>query len=213
MKHLRKRLIAVVLTMTLAISLTGCSFEGFNNTVNEMEGSIKGCTYNCMFYSNTGNLFMTATGEQIDLRENIVKERTYDSESGWGYNETLSSVITIVIDGSEMVSCGSTILFAEDNLTPDVDFTVSDIESHADGSIKDWTSVAAVVNKYKNFYGAPKVVVIQSQLGDPICAYSGESVYWEVCQDLPKTTKLMIDGKALYIHRANFQLINKNLLN
>jgi len=56
------------------------------------------------------------------------------------------------------------------------------------------------------------VVVIQSQLGDPICAYSGDEVYWKVCKDLPKTTKLMIDGKALYIHRANFQIIDKKLL-
>ena len=32
-------------------------------------------------------------------------------------------------------------------------------------------------------------------------------------KDLPKTTKLMIDGKALYIHRANFQIIDKSLLN
>lgn len=57
------------------------------------------------------------------------------------------------------------------------------------------------------------MVVIQSQLGDPICAYSGDGVYYEVCEDLPKTTKLMIDGKALYIHRANFQIIDKELLN
>ena len=66
---------------------------------------------------------------------------------------------------------------------------------------------------YKNYFGKPQVVVIQSQLGDPICAYSGNDVYWEVCKDLPKTTKLMIDGKALYIHRANFQIIDKELLN
>ena len=30
--------------------------------------------------------------------------------------------------------------------------------------------------------------------------------------NLPKMTKLMIDGKALYIHRANFQIIDKELL-
>ncbi len=65
----------------------------------------------------------------------------------------------------------------------------------------------------KNYFGKARVVVIQSQLGDPICAYSGDSVYYEVCEDLPKTTKLMIDGKALYIHRANFQIIDKELLN
>ena len=72
--------------------------------------------------------------------------------------------------------------------------------------------IANIVNKYKNAFGKPTVVVIQSQLGDPICAYSGDKVYWEVCEDLPKTTKLMVDGKALYIHRANFQIIDKELL-
>ena len=45
-----------------------------------------------------------------------------------------------------------------------------------------------------------------------IVAYSGEDVYWEIPDDLPKFTKLMIDGKALYIHRANFQIIDKSLL-
>lgn len=30
--------------------------------------------------------------------------------------------------------------------------------------------------------------------------------------DLPRFTKLMIDGKALYIHRANFQIVDKALL-
>ncbi len=55
-------------------------------------------------------------------------------------------------------------------------------------------------------------MVIQSQLGDPICAFSGDDVYWEVSENLPKTTKVMIDGKALYIHRANFQIIDKDLI-
>lgn len=56
------------------------------------------------------------------------------------------------------------------------------------------------------------MVVIKSQLWKPITAYSGDDVYWEIPEDLPKMTKLMIDGKALYIHRANFQIIDKELL-
>ena len=144
------------------------------------------------------------------MNKNIVKEKSYDSD-GWGYTETLSSVITIVIDGEEVASCGSTIIFAEDGLTPDVDFKVEEIKSEADG-IGDMTMIASVVNRCQNMFGKPMVVVIQSQLGDPICAYSGNDVYWEVCEDLPKTTKLMVDGKAIYIHRANFQIIDKALL-
>ena len=34
-----------------------------------------------------------------------------------------------------------------------------------------------------------------------------------VGDDLHKMTKLIIDNKALYIHRANFQIIDKDLLN
>ena len=71
---------------------------------------------------------------------------------------------------------------------------------------------AGIVNRYRNLFGKSRVGVIQSQLGDPICAYSGDEVYWKVCDDLPKTTKLMVDGKALYIQRANFQIIDKALL-
>lgn len=185
----------------------------FESKVNDLEGSIKGNTYDCMFYDNNGNLFMTARGENIDLSSNIVKEQTYSSEGGWGYTKTLSSVITITIDGSQVETCGSTVIFAEEGLEPDVDFKAENlkIDSSAD-EFGDYTFIAKTVNYYKNAFGKGVVVVIQSQLGDPICAYSGDEVYWEVSQDLPKTTKLMVDGKALYIHRANFQIIDKDLL-
>lgn len=205
-----KKLLIACLTVML---LTGCEWAEFGSDVQELEGSIKGCTYNCMFFDNHGELFMTATGENIDLSSNIVKEEVY-TDGSWGYTKTLSSVVTITIDGNQMESCGSTMIFAQDSLSPDVEFEpITHIESHSDGSLTDWTSIAAVINQYKNSFGKPQIVVVQSQLGDPICAYSGEDVYWEVCQDLPKTTKLMIDGQALYIHRANFQIIDKALLN
>lgn len=202
---------AFVLMMSMVFSLSGCAW--FQSEVNSLNGSITGNTYDAMFYSNSGELFMTMRGEKIDLNANIIREKVYTDE-GWGHVETLSSVVTITIDGSQVENCGSTVIFAESGLKPDVNYqqeTLLNIDSHAEG-LGDNTIVANVVNKYKNMYGKPTVVVIQSQLGDPICAYSGNKVYWQVCEDLPKTTKLMIDGKALYIHRANFQIIDKDLL-
>lgn len=206
-KQMRTAMITL-LTMIVMVTLSGCAL--FDSKVNSLKGSITGNTYECQFYSNTGEKFMTAEGKNIDINSNVVKEKTY-SDGSWGYTNTLSSVLTITIDGSQMESCGSTILFVEKGLKPDVDYKLKDIQSDAQG-VGDYTFVANVVNKYKNDFGKPVVVVIQSQLGDPICAYSGNNVYWEVCQDLPKTTKLMIDGKALYIHRANFEIIDKDLL-
>ena len=209
---MKKKILITVLTMLFAIiSCTGCAL--WDNEVNELNGSITGNTYNAGFYTNQGENFMNVSGQNIDLQSNVIKEKTYNSNNGWGYNKTLSSVVTVIIDGKTIESCGSTMIFAENGLNPEVDFKSPEvIKSTSDGSFGDNVFIASIVNKYKNYFGKSRVVVIQSQLGDPICAYSGNDVYWEVCQDLPKTTKLMIDGKALYIHRANFQIIDKNLL-
>lgn len=206
-----KRMRNVICVAAVCVLLAGCSVAGFGNKVNSLKGSIKGNTYTCDFYTNTGEKFLTAKGTNIDFDSNVVKEKTWNSDDGWGYTKTLSSVVTITIDGKQMESCGSTGIFTESGLEKDVDFQLEDIESSANG-IGDTTFIAKIVNDYKNFFGKGSVVVIQSQLGNPICAYSGDDVYWEVCEDLPKTTKLMIDGKALYIHRANFVIIDKALL-
>lgn len=204
----KKIVVVIALMLLLATLLTGCA--GFQSDVNSLNGSITGNTYECQFFSNYGKKFMTMSGQKIDINENIVRERIYTNK-GWGYTKTLSSVVTVTVDGNEVESCGTTILFIEDGLTPDVDFTMQDITSVAQG-ILDNTIIANTVNRYKNWFGKSRVVVIQSQMGDPIMAFSGDEVYYTVCEDLPKTTKLMIDGHALYIHRANFQIIDKDLL-
>lgn len=214
MNKLTRLLVIIVLIFSCALFVVLVpQTSWFKGNVAEMKGAIKGNTYETSFYSNTGEKFMQVTGEQIDMSENIVREKSYSDSDGWGYIDTISSVLTITIDGNSMSSCGSTIIFAENGLTPDVDYKkIEKINSEADGSLGDYTFVSNIVNEYKNMIGKPVVVVIQSQLGDPICSYSGNEVYWEVCEDLPKTTKLNIDGKQLYIHRANFQIIDKNLL-
>ena len=204
-----KKLICTFLALCVMSVLAGCAM--FSNEVNSLNGSITGNTYECQFYSNDGNKFMTLTGQKIDINANPIREKVY-GDRGWEYTKTLSSVVTITVDGHQMSNCGSTVLFVEDGLMPDVDFQIENIDSETSG-LGDNTIIANVVNKYKNAFGKPVVAVIQSQLGDPICAFSGSNVYWEVCEDLPKTTKLMIDGHALYIHRANFQLIDRDLLN
>lgn len=211
MKNKKIRLIAIVsLLAIISVLLSGCAF--FSSEVHSLKGKLAGVSYTAEFYDNYGVKSFTASGERIDIEGNTVEEKGYTSDGMSTTNYTLSSVLTITIDGKQMESCGDTIIFAESGLKKDVDFSIQDIESTSSNGISSLTSVAKVINKYKNYFGKPQVVVIKSQLGVPICAFSGKDVYWEIPDDLPKMTKLMIDNKALYIHRANFQIIDKSLI-
>lgn len=207
---MKKRILLIVTCVVCMVSFSGCAW--FSSKKNQLKGSLIGVSYTAEFYDNYGALFTTVTGENIDIDGNFVEEQGIASDGTSTTNYSLSSVVTITIDGKQMESCGNTIIFSESGLKKDVDFSLEDINSTSDGSVTSLTSVAKLVNKFKNDFGKPTVVVIQSQLGVPICAYSGDEVRWEVPDDLPKMTRLMIDGKALYIHRANFEIIDRDLL-
>lgn len=200
-------LLALVVMISIFV-VSGCA--KLASAINDIKGSLIGNQYTIYTYDNFGNLVLETSGKKIDIAGNPVKNTSYDENGKVITGYELSSVITITIDGNEIESCGDTCIFVQKGLTPDVDFTTETIQSS--GSVLDITSLSAKLNQYKNKFGKARVVVIKSQLGNPIAAFSGDSVYWEIPEDLPKMTKLMIDGKALYIHRANFQIIDKELI-
>lgn len=209
MKKNIKKLTAVILMMLMVFSISGCAI--LDSKLNDIKGDLIGNSYTIRTYDNYGSIVMTVTGDRINIVGNPVETTSYSSDGEVITGYELSSVITINIDGEQIQSCGDTCIFEGNGLHPDAVFSQNDIYSYAD-SITDWTSITGVVNKYKNMFGKSRVVVIKSQLGQPITAYSGDEVYWEIPDDLPKMTKLMIDGKPLYIHRANFQIIDTELL-
>lgn len=204
--------IALVAILGVTLFMT-CGCAALQSYFNDIKGSLVGNPYTIETYDNSGHLTMTTHGSKIDMEGNKVAEDGYDSDGHHTTNYSMSSVVTITIDGHEIETCGDTCIFSQDGLTKEVDFTNPEtIRSMTNGSLTDNTVLAYELNKFKNAFGKSRIVVIKSQLGTPICAYSGDDVYYEVQEDLPKTTKLMIDGKALYIHRANFQIIDKALL-
>ena len=207
---MKKRFISLISAVVILFTLSGCSM--FESVVNDIKGNLVGNRYDIYTYDNYGDLVLTTSGDKISITGNKTETTSYDEEGSKITGYDLSSVITITIDGDEIQSCGDTCIFEQNGLNAEVDFTQEAINSQTDGSLDENTAIARFVNQYKNMFGKSRVVVIKSQLGQPITAYSGDDVYWEIPDDLPKITKLMIDGKALYIHRANFQIIDKTLL-
>ena len=210
MQKKNKRIAKAVLSVILIVMLTGCSKIG--SIINEIHGSLIGNNYTVYTYDNYGNQTLKTSGKKISITGNKIETVSYDSDGRAVTGYDLSSVITITIDGKEIESCGDTCVFVQNGLKPEVDFSLDEVNSDGGNGITDNAALARVLNRYKNDFGKSRVVVIKSQLGQPIAAFSGDNVYWEIPDDLPKMTKLMVDGKALYIHRANYQIIDKELL-
>ena len=207
---MKKIAILIAVLLLFLVGLSGC--QKLESGLHDLHGSIIGNEYYIDIFDNMGERTLKAHGKKIDIDNNIVEEKTYSSNSDdWYSTKTLSSVITITVDGKQLISCGDTCIFYDKRLSPEYEFYLDEIDSD---STSAWDSVliAGKVNSVKNVFGKPMVVVIRSQMGAPIYAFSGNKVYWEIQEDLPRFTKLMIDGKALYIHRANFQIIDKALL-
>ena len=198
------------LPVVLLFFLTGCGKLG--SVINDIHGSLIGNNYTIYTYDNYGDQTLKTSGKKISITGNKTKNISYDSDGKATTGYDLSSVITITIDGKEIESCGDTCIFVQKGLVPEVDFSSEEIDSSGSNGITDNAAIARKLNRYKNDFGKSRVVVIKSQLGQPIAAFSGDDVYWEIPDDLPKMTKLMVDGKALYIHRANYQIIDKALL-
>ena len=205
-----KKVWLITAILLLAACMAGCA--RLRSGIHDLHGSIIGNEYYIDVFDNTGIRTLRTHGKKIDIDNNVVEERTYSSTTDeWYSTKTLSSVITITVDGNQLISCGDTCVFYDKRLVPEHEFYLDSIDSNSSG-LMDSALISGLVNNVKNQFGKPMVVVIISQMGAPIYAFSGNKVYWEVQEDLPRFTKLMIDGKALYIHRANFQIIDKDLL-
>ena len=205
-----KKVWLITAILLLAACMAGCA--RLRSGIHDLHGSIIGNEYYIDVFDNTGIRTLRTHGKKIDIDNNVVEERTYSSTTDeWYSTKTLSSVITITVDGNQLISCGDTCVFYDKRLVPEHEFYLDSIDSNSSG-LMDSALISGLVNNVKNQFGKPMVVVIKSQMGAPIYAFSGNKVYWEVQEDLPRFTKLMIEGKALYIHRANFQIIDKDLL-
>ena len=99
-----------------------------------------------------------------------------------------------------METVGNSVIYAEKGLKQIVNFTLPTDVTTSGGTLN---IIDRNINKLKNKFGTSKIVVVSSQLGIPLAVYGGDKVYYEIPSDLPKMTKLTIDGKALYLHRVN----------
>lgn len=202
------RTIIVVLTALSVFSLSSC--EWLSSKTKSIKGELKGNHFDINFYDNNGDNILNIDGKKVGIEANYIKEKQINSDGQLETAYSQTSVITITVDGNQVAQTGNTVIFVEDGIEKIEDFSLPETITTDGGTIN---ILDRNINRIKNILGTSKVVVVCSQLGTPIAVYGGDEVYWEVPDDLPKTTKLSIDGKALYIHRANYILLDTEMIN
>ena len=220
---MKRKIIRGIAASILALSLTACG-EISTTTLEVPSNSNIEISYVAEFYDNYGEKWMSTEGISFNISPNKVKEYSYDSDGSWISQWTTSSVMSIEIDGHNIESCGSTVIFYDTRLEKieteiPQDITLSTGNSYSVSTPNDlrfsdywtlrywWDSAQQANSAIKS-----RAVIIQSQNGDPICMFQGDKVSWEVSRNLPKTTEIFIDGMPIYIHRANFAIVDLTIL-
>ena len=207
MKSKRKYLMALLLVVAVAFNMTGCAW--LDSEIADMKGELIGNSFDVSIYDNFGTNILNIHGDKVQVNNNVVEVKSVDSDGTWGTTYEMSSVTSNTIDGSNMEQVGNTVIYAEKGLNKITDFELPTDITTSGGT---FNLLDRNINDLKNIIGTSKVVVISSQLGVPIAVYGGEKVYYEIPDDLPKFTKLSIDGKALYINRANYIILDTKMI-
>lgn len=220
-----KKIMAVVLVVILLLSLCACAdVTTITMDTSETSDAVK-ISYVADFYDNYGSQWLSVEGNSFNISPNKVKEYAYDSDGSWISSWTTSSVMSIDIDGNKIESCGSTVLFYDTrlekidiNIPQDVDLTTENgysVTTPNDLRASDYWDLNwwFITKSQSNTTIRSRAVIIQSQNGNPICMFNGDNVSWEVSRNLPKTTEIIIDGMPVYVHRANFAIVDLSVFN
>lgn len=201
-KHYLKLLFIVIITIFL-VSLTGCA--AIRDKLATRKGELIGQRFEVSVYDHYANKTLTLNGNKITV--GLLKNNANIDESSSGFQ---SGVLEIIVNGNQMFQVGNTVIFAEDGLDMVEDFEVpKDIAVDNGGG---FVPIDRFINDIKNKIGERKTIIISSQMGIPIGVYQGKDVYVTVPDNLPKMTRLNIDGKSLYIHRANYLILDTNMI-
>ena len=197
--HFRKKALsaAFALVVCAAAALTGCAELSLR--LSSVKGELIGNSFDATVFDNFGGEVATFHAKKMGVEAASVDED----------GNATSSVLKITADGKDIEQVGNTMIFAETGLEEVEGYTLPRDIQTTGGTVN---LVDRAINDVKSKIGKSRVVVVSSQLGVPIAVYQGNSVGYEIPEDRPKFTKLTIDGKALYIHRANYLIIDTDAL-
>lgn len=203
MKVFSKKVLILSALIVILITVAGCNV--ISNITNKIEGALLGDDYKILSYDDYGNNTLTLQGNRVNIG-------IFENEANSGSDGFKSEVLELTIDGHQMLHVGSTAVFAERGVNTVADFDYDFLKNMTSKGLSTVVPLDRSINSLANFFGDKKVIIIKSQLGVVVGVYQGKNVTVEIPADLPKMTRLIVDGKSLYIYRADYEIMDTDLL-
>lgn len=203
----KKKVLKIGLAVAIVMTLSGCAW--FQGKIKEFKGELVGNHFDVSIYDNFGTNILNVDGDKVEVDSNVIKVKSVNSDGTSSTTYEMSSVLTNTIDGNNLETVGNTVIYAEKGLKKIKDF---ELPKNIQTNGGTFNLLDRNINRIKNLIGTNKIVVVSSQLGVPLAVYGGEKVYYEIPDELPKMTRLNVDGKALYIHRANYIILDTKMM-
>lgn len=203
-RNRKKTLLGVMTMAVVSITLTGCAY--LNHWGDKVNQGLNGVEATYKTYAQDGTKIDEIKGKSF----RITRDQRFDTVDGEGYSNNDSQVLQISLGESTIWHVGSTMILEEAGL--------EDIQSQFNTElfIENMDNGTPFLNKmrenYQNLWeGKSKTILIRSQDGLPVATYTGNSV--EVFPtDVPKSTWFQVDNKMLFVYRADYTIIDNDLL-
>lgn len=186
----------LILILILTVAAAGCTKE--RSAIKDTQADLLGLSRSVWVYDFNGTRTEYYEGDNVRLDKSEI-----------------ANAILITMDGRSMTMVGNTALILEkgiENKLDDPEFMTEFLNIQAELSEpagggsglafldKRWNNLIAGVS------GLKRILIVKSESGKIIGVFQGKNVLLEG-SDLEKTTKILIDGKRMHLHRTNYTII------
>lgn len=199
---MRKYIAIAALLIAASIMAIGCaSLSAFGESFNR---SMHGVKATMRTYDSNGNMIDQVKGRSFE----VSRDKRFDTSDSDGTSKNDSQVLKISLGNNILNHVGSTLVIAQTGLVEVDKAPKVSLENNEPG--KPWLN-----NLRENFgqkwKGRGKTILIRSQDGFPLAVYAGDEV--EILStDVPKSTWFRVDGKYLFVYRADYTVYDNSLL-
>jgi hypothetical protein len=200
----RSAAILAVLALFTTLALSGCGM--FGATADKWDQAFNGFKATMTTYNQYGQPVDQIKGESF----RVSRDSEFDTTDSEGKSNNDSSVLLISLANAHIHHVGSTMILAQDGLVDVTAQLPSEFRFANDKPGTPW--INDIRYRFQRLWGGTaKTIMIRSQDGTPIKVYGGNNVQI-LSTDVPKSTWFRIDGKTLFVYRADYTVVDNSLL-